>query len=64
MGKGGFPTGFDGGLPLGSKQNKRTPGRGKGARGPTINPEREREKRASGLAKKAKGQAKRPAVGR
>lgn len=43
---------------------KRTPGRGKGPRGPTINPEEFKRREFQKLQEAAKNQTKRPAVGK
>ena len=60
----GFPTRFDNGLPLRKVNNPRTPGRGKGPRGETINPEANKKSVFNKQRKMASGHTKRPAVGK
>jgi hypothetical protein len=64
MPRGGFPTPFDGGLPLRKVNNPRTPGRGKGPRGETMNPEANKRAVFNKQRKAASGHTKRPAVGK
>ncbi len=60
----GFPTKFDNGLPLRKVNNPRTPGRGKGPRGETINVEAHARAKFNKQRRAASGHTKRPAVGK